>query len=76
MLDLDPWINKYDDNDDDENDQITKEAYCKYENYLLSVRDKYQRILEKEDLLYQYPAFFENYQKTIEMIDGLWLDRG
>ncbi|HEX5187521.1 MAG TPA: hypothetical protein VFV86_11585 [Nitrososphaeraceae archaeon] len=61
MLDLDPWINQYDDNDD-ENDQITKEAYCKYENYLLSVRDKYQTILEK-DLLYQYPVFFEKLSK-------------
>lgn len=61
MLKYDPWINQY--NDDDENDQITEEAYSKYENYLLSVRAKYQRILE-EDLLYQYPNYAESYQKN------------
>ena len=66
MLNHGPWINQFD--DADENDQITEEAYSKYENYLLSVREKFQRILEK-DLLYQYPNYFESYQKTIEMID-------
>ena len=65
MPNRDPWINPY---DDYENDQITEEAYSKYENYLLSVRAKFQSILEK-DLFYQYPIFFESYQKTIEMID-------
>ena len=67
MLNHDPWINQYYDNDD-ENDKITEEAFNKYENYLLSVKAKYQRMLE-ENLLYQYPIFFESYQKTIEMID-------
>jgi hypothetical protein len=64
MSNLEPWINQY----DDENDQITEEAYIKYENYLLSIRAKFQSILEK-DLLYQYPNYLANYQKTIEMID-------
>jgi hypothetical protein len=64
MPNLDPWINQY----DDENDQITKEAYSKYENYLLSVKAKFQRILEK-NLPYQHPNYVESYQKTIEMID-------
>jgi len=63
MLNLDPWIYQY----DDENDQITEEAYNTYENYLLSVRANLQIILEK-DLLYQYPNYVENYQKIIEMI--------
>ena len=67
MPNLDPWINQFDD-DNNENDQITEEAYNKYENYLLSVRAKYQRILEA-DLFYQYPVFIESYQQTIEMID-------
>ena len=63
MLNLDPWIYPY----DDENDQITEEAYNTYENYLLSVRANLQIILEK-DLLYQYPNYVENYQKILEMI--------
>ena len=64
MPNLDPWINQY----DDENDQITEEAYSKYENYLLSVRAKFQRKLEKK-LPDGYPNYVESYQKTIEMID-------
>jgi hypothetical protein len=64
MPNLDPWINQY----DDENDQITEEAYSKYENYLLSVRAKFQRKLEKK-LPDEYPNYVESYQKTIEMID-------
>ena len=63
MLNLDPWIYQY----DDENDQITEEAYNTYENYLLSVSANLQIILEK-DLLYQYPNYVENYQKILEMI--------
>ena len=62
MLNIDHWINQYD--YDDENDQITEDAYCKYENYLLSAKAKFQSILEK-DLLYQYPNYFEIYQNTI-----------
>ena len=65
MRNVDHWINQY---DDYENDQVTEEAYNKYENYLLSSRAKFQSILKK-DLLYQSPVFFERYQKTIEMID-------
>jgi hypothetical protein len=65
MPNIDPWINQY---NEEESDKITEEAYIKYENYLLSVREKFQRKLEK-NLPYQYPNCVESYQKTIEMID-------
>ena len=74
MLNYDPWINQYNDNDD-ENDHITEEAYSKYENYLLSVRAEFQRILE-QDLLYQYPIFFESIKRLLKWLIGLWLDIG
>ena len=61
MSGIDPWINQY------ENDQITEEAYSKYENHLLSVRAKFQKIIECYS--YQHPTYLERYQKIIEMID-------
>ena len=61
MPNLDPWIYQY------ENDQITEEAYCKYENHLLSVRTEFQKIIERNS--HQYSTFLEHYQKIIEMID-------
>lgn len=65
MPNLEPCINK---NNDDENDQITEEVYTKYENYLLSISAKFQRILP-DNLLYQHPNYVERYQQTIGMID-------
>jgi hypothetical protein len=67
MPNLDPWINQY------KNDLFRatggreEEANSKFENYLLSYRDKCQKTIEHN--LHQHPAFLQRYQKIIEIID-------
>ena len=77
MLNLDPWINQF------ENYQgITtiaaaaatlEEEKNKFENYLIFVRTECQKTIERNS--HQHPTFLEHYQNVIEMIDWWTFDR-
>ena len=58
MTNLDLWINQNSDNED-------TTTISNFENYLLSIRDQYQKIRLNSD----HPISNERYEKIIEMID-------
>ena len=66
MLNLDPWINQY---ENERHHTFTEEEgnISKFENHLLSVRNECQKIIERNSP--QHSTFHQHYQKIIEMID-------
>jgi hypothetical protein len=74
MRNPDPWINQY-----EKNQQITTiatttlEEKNNFENYLLFVRNKCQKAIERNS--HQYPKFLEHYQNIIEIIESWTFDR-
>jgi hypothetical protein len=69
MPNLDPWINKQSENN---NNQITGQEEPKYnafEKYFLSYRSQCQNSIDRNS--HAHPTFLETYQKRIEMIDWI-----
>src|SRR5215208_5725860 len=62
MLNLDPWINK---NNNKNEDTVTKTITDKFENHLLSLRDERQKMIRPNC----HPTYNERHEKIIELID-------
>jgi hypothetical protein len=63
MPNLDPWINKNNNNKNE--DTVTKTITDKFENHLLSIRDERQRMIYPNC----HPTYNERHEKIIELID-------
>ncbi len=61
MPNLDPWINK---NNNKNEDTVTK-TINKFENHLLSIKTERQKMIHPNS----HPTYNERHQKIIEMID-------
>ena len=61
MPNLDPWINK---NNNKNDDTVTK-TMNKFENHLLSIRDERQKMIHPNS----HPTYNERHEKIIELID-------
>ena len=61
MPNLDPWINK---NNNKNDDTVTK-TMNKFENHLLSIRDERQKMIHPNS----HPTYNNRQQKIIELID-------
>jgi hypothetical protein len=62
MPNLDPWINK---NNNKNDDTVTKTITDKFENHLLSIRDDRQKMIHPNS----HPTYNERHKKIIELID-------
>ena len=62
MPNLDPWINK---NNNKNEDTVTNTIIDKFENHLLSIKAERQKMIHPKS----HPTYNERHQKIIELID-------